>query len=114
MYSYSGGTLTLVASTAVDGNIWKGAANTVQTVAFTTPYNAAAGVYFIGFVYSQSAQTTAPTLGSAAVVSNGAVQSAEFTNSAKLYAFVFGTSLPSSQAMSGVTASTGRQWFAVY
>ena len=40
LYSYSGGTITLVASSTNDANIWKATANTVGSKAFTTPYSA--------------------------------------------------------------------------
>jgi len=62
LYSYNAGTLTLVASSADDENIWKAPIDTVITKSFTTPYNAIAGVYFIAVLYNSSAQVTAPRL----------------------------------------------------
>jgi len=55
LFSYSGGTITLVASSTNDGNIWKGTSNTWQTKAFSSTYVAAAGMYFIGMLYNYSA-----------------------------------------------------------
>lgn len=77
LYSYSAGTLTLVASTTNDGNIWKTAASTYASKAFSTPYSAAAGVYYVGFLYNSSAQTTAPSVGGkvSAAVLNGSITS---------------------------------------
>lgn len=54
-------TLTLVASTSNASDFW----STLSTLewnqkAFSTPYVATAGLYFIGLLYNQSAQTTAP------------------------------------------------------
>lgn len=103
LYTYSGGTMTLVASSTNDGNIWKGTANTWQTKAFSATYSASAGIYFIGHLYCQSAQTTAPTLAMFTNVNNN-YSLFDFTNSAKLYGQVNTlTALPASQLMSGVT-----------
>lgn len=116
LYSYSSGTLTLQASSTNDGNIWKATAISLATKAFTTPYVATAGVYFIGALYNNSAQTTAPAFaGQSSNLFAGAVASLDFTNSAKIRGTVSAqTSLPATQAMSGVTAVTPYIWWAVY
>jgi hypothetical protein len=64
LYSYDAGdgSLTLVASSTDDGNLWKAAANAYVQKPFTTPYVAGAGAYFIVAMYSTSSQTTAPQL----------------------------------------------------
>ena len=82
IYSYSGGTLTLQASSTDDGNIWKGSVNSNQSKAFSSPYSAAAGVYYIGAIYSSSAQTTAPQIGAATAKNNGG--QGDFTNTARI------------------------------
>jgi len=105
LYSYSGGTLTLVASSTNDGNIWKGTASTWQTKAFTTPYSATSGLYFVGLLYNSSAQVTAPTIGSSQSSTAG-LGASDFTNSAKLVSLLNAqASLPSPQLMSGTTLS---------
>lgn len=115
LYSYSGGTLTKVAETANDENIWKGTANTYQTVAFATPYVASQGIYFVAALYNTSAQTTAPTIGAYAGMTNAAMSGYDFTNSAKLYGTLAAqATLPASQASSGITAGTAPIWFALY
>jgi len=108
LYTYSGGTLTLVASSTNDGNIWQTASNnTMGNKAFSSTYSASAGIYYIALLYSNSAQTTAPTLGVANVLANSAVASADFTNNAKLYGNILSqTSLPSTQAMSGLSSAS--------
>ncbi len=116
LYSYSAGTLTLVASTTNDGNIWKAAAASFNTKAFSTPYSAIAGVYFVGLLYNSSAQTTAPSLvGQSSNLFASSVAILDFTNSAKIRGGV-GTvaSLPATQAMSGVTAVTQYPWVGLY
>jgi hypothetical protein len=114
LYSYSGGTMTLVASSTNDGNIWKGTASTWQTKAFSTPYNAAAGIYFIATLYCNSAITTNPTLGGQGQIDAGVV-SYDFTNSAKISSTLFSqTALPATQAQSGTTQSQGATIFILY
>jgi len=114
LYSYSGGTLTLVASSTNDGNIWKGTSQTWQTKAFSSPYNASAGIYFVSFLYSSSAVTTAPAIGQTQALATGS-SAFDFTNSAKISANITGqTALPSSQAMSGLTASVRTYILALY
>lgn len=110
LYSYSGGTLTLVASSTNDGNIWKvSSTNTFQSKAFSSTYAAAAGVYYVGALYCSSAQTTAPGI-YAAITGNATY---DFTSviSATLNTQ---TALPSSQASNGLSVSTGNLGFWVY
>jgi hypothetical protein len=116
IYSYSGGTLTLVASSTNNGSIWKGTANTVGSQAFSGTYAAAAGVYYVALMYSSSAVTTAPTVGVSAGVAVAGVYSLDFTNSAGLnMALVTQTALPtptvSASTLSNATLSI---WVGVY
>lgn len=107
LYSYSGGTLTKVAESANNANIYKGTSNTWQKVDFSSTYSAAAGVYYIGFLYNQSAQTTAPTLGSANFSNSGASGAGSlFANSARSAAILSGqTSHPATVAASSLSAA---------
>jgi hypothetical protein len=116
LYSYSGGTLTLVASSTDDGAIWKAASGTLGSKAFSSTYNAAAGLYFIATLHSRSATTTAPTIGCNALFAGNVATTIDFTNSAKLAGYVSSqTSLPATQAASGITASTNiYYWAALY
>jgi hypothetical protein len=104
LFSYSGGTITLVASSTNDGNIWKGTAFTWQTKAFSSTYVAAAGMYFIGMLYNYSAQTTAPTIGHSTSINNS---SYDFTNSAKMTCDIIGqSSISASYAMSSLAQNS--------
>jgi hypothetical protein len=115
LYTYSGGTLTQVATSANDENIWKGTGGTFQSVPFTGTYAAAAGLYFVAFVRNSSAETTPPTFGISASVATGGMQSGDFTNSAKLNATHTGqTTLPATRLMSALTVTTLRPWVGVY
>lgn len=115
LYSYSGGTLTLVASSTDDGNIWKTVSTTWKTKAFSSPYSAAAGLYFVALLYNSSAQTTAPQIlktNSAGSITQFGI---DFTNSAKLFGNLAGqNTLPATQAMSGVSGATDSRYVAVY
>lgn len=105
LYTYNGsGTLTLVASSANDGNIWKAGTQNFASKAFSSTYAAAAGLYFIALLYNSSAQTTAPGLvaGPSSYVASGG--SVDYTNNAKSMGMVTGLNdLPATQAMSGVS-----------
>ena len=108
LYTYSGGTLTLVASSANDQNIWKsvpGSTGAWTEVPFSSTYVATAGLYFVAVLYNQSAQTTAPVIAGMAAVSFQASATADFADSAKWAGFLNSqTDLPATQAMSGITA----------
>lgn len=115
LYSYSGGTLTLVASSTNSASLWTGTANAFQTIAFSATYSASAGIYFVALLYNNSAQTTAPSIASGTALNNAAMATLAFTNSAKLYGtLATQTDLPASQAMSGITAATTTTWVALY
>jgi hypothetical protein len=115
LYSVSSGTLTLQASSTNDGNIWKGTAAAWQTKAFSSTYSASAGVYYIGFIYSSSAQTTAPIISSSTNTTGTNSMLLDLTNSNKLSASIATqTSLPSPQAMSGTTNSNNMWGIFIY
>lgn len=115
LYSYSSGSLTLVASSTDDGDIWKAASNTWATKAFSSTYVATAGIFVIGALYNSSAQTTAPAIGAAAAASNNAVMTNDFTNSAKISSSLGAqTTLPASTAMSSLTVNNTNIAFWLY
>jgi hypothetical protein len=72
-YDAANDTAYLVAQTANTGTIWQATANTWNTIAFTAPVNVEAGAFRVVAYYSSSAQTTAPTIGTASNVVNGLV-----------------------------------------
>ena len=103
LFSVSGGTITLVASSTNDGNIWKGTINTWQTKAFSSTYSASAGLYYVGALYNSSAEVTAPTIGGATALLNAAVSTFDFTNSNKIVGASAQSTMPSSVTLSGTT-----------
>ena len=115
LYSYSGGTLTLVASSTNDGNIWTATSGTIGSKAFSSPYSATAGLYFVAIIWSASATTTAPSLGTL-TASSSINTVTDFTNSAKTSGLISSlTALPSpTQAISGITASANEFWIGLY
>ena len=107
LYSYSAGTLTLVASSTNSASFWINTINTWVTKAFSSPYSAPAGVYYIGMMYSFSSQTTAPQT-IAGSTANVGFATMDLTNSAKISAVsaTGQTVLPSSIAMSSINSTT--------
>lgn len=83
LYSYSAGTITLVASSTNDGNIWKSSGGW-NSKAFASSYSASAGVYFICFLFTSSATTTNPVIGAWFNNIFNSVVPMDFTNNAKL------------------------------
>lgn len=114
LYSYSGGTITLVASTADRAALWTAAAGAVVAEPFSSTYSAAPGLYFVDAVYNSSAQTTQPAISGIPAVPLSAILALDYTSSTKLSGFSSETDLPATKAMSGITASTGNLLFMLY
>lgn len=118
LYSYDGaGGLTEVATTGNDGNLWKGSSFTFQTKTLSGggTYNAAAGVYFIAFLYNNSSQTTAPTIGAGPATTNTLVSENGYTNSAKhIGTRTAQTTLPGTETMSNLARSGSYYFMSVY
>ena len=116
LYSYSAGTLTQVAASNNTGTAWSASfTTTLANLAFSGTYAAAAGLYVVGLIYSSSAQTTAPSIGTTPSFTNVTVASGDFTNSGALSSFKISvTSIPTPQAMSGLTANVTSHWVGLY
>lgn len=115
LYTLSSGTLTRVAISTDDGNIWKATANTMSSKAFSSTYSASAGLYFVAILYCQSAQTTQPTLATNQAISTWNGFTSDFTNSAKLCSYIGSqTTLGTSFALSSATNVTNPYYVALY
>jgi hypothetical protein len=115
LYTISAGVLTLVASSVDDGNLWKAAPTTWVTKNFSTAYPASVGMLYLGMLYNNSAQTTAPTFGCSANMISGATQQSDFANNAKIFAFNSGNNvLPTNLAMSSCPGATVMIYAALY
>jgi len=106
LYSGTGATMTRVAITANDANIWKTNANTAATIAFTSPYVAAKGVYTLVLLYNTSTATTTPVIYSGGAWSANVLDMFGFTSGSGK--FIYGTQagqtdLPATITSSGVT-----------
>ena len=114
LFSLVSGSLTKVAESTNDGNIWKATANSWNSVAFTSTYAVTTtGVYWVGLLYNNSAQTTAPSIGCIPNSTNSGVTTGDMSN--KLHFSKAPTNAPASSfTMSGTTASTVRQYLIVY
>lgn len=115
LYTISGGVLTLVASSVDDGNLWKASPFTWVAKNFSPAYPASVGLLYLGMLYNNSSQTTAPTFGCSPNMSSGISQQSDFANSAKLFAFNSGNNtLPTNLAMSACPGATVMIYAALY
>jgi hypothetical protein len=114
LYSVAAGVLTLVAECVNDGDFWKSAPGVI-TKAFATPYAAAAGVYYIGFLYNNSAQTTAPGIGATLTMSAN-VSALDLANSNKLSSYFESKTdlVPSTTALSAASVAGQIPFFMLY
>jgi hypothetical protein len=119
LYSYSAGTLTLVASSSNTPNLWSSsyaAANAFVTRSFETSYVANPGIYFAVALYTTASQTTAPVIGTGvSALFNIQVPSYDYTNGAKHFIGATGrTTLASSTAISTLGGSLTQVYLALY
>jgi hypothetical protein len=108
LYRTDGTTLTLIASCANDTTLWKAVADTPTQKAFTSSVAVDAGLYYVATAYNQTAETTAPVLYGAQASTVGNAM-ASFGLSGKRYGTVAGTSLPSTQALSGISVAASQR-----
>lgn len=108
LYTLSGTTLTQVAVTANDDNIFKASTNSYGDATFVTPYNASPGIYWVAVLWNASSTTTAPAIAAATNdLGNVAMGNIGFHSDIKMHGFISSQSdLPSTQAMSGISASS--------
>jgi hypothetical protein len=113
LYSVSGTTATLVASSANDGNVFKGTSDSRVSKAFSAPYAAAAGLYYVVVLWNNSANTTTPALFSS--TGSTAQQILGLTNSLSLgYSVASQTDLPATVDLSTATKLNNKIYLAVY
>lgn len=114
VYSYSDGTLTQVATTGNVANIWQGGTG-IRKQAFSGGAITMNGgqLYYIGFLLCYSAVSSSPVFAGLGEPFSAWVSDA--TNSAVLWGKVDGTtSIPGSQAMSGVSNWQIPMWVGLY
>ena len=113
LYSLSAGTLTNIASSSNAGTTWSTfAANSMGSASFGSTVTINAGLYYIGILWSRSAVTTVPTIGTAA---NTNTYAFDFTNSSKAFCFTdANTSMPTSIAMSAATAAAQTPYLVLF
>lgn len=116
LYTISGTTLTQVAVSTNNGNLWKGTSGTWQKEPFATPYVAAAGVYYVALIWNASATTTAPDIGAAQPLQGGNINTGDLgTNIFYTARQTSQTSLPSPTfTMSSASVATERIYVGVY
>lgn len=106
------GDYTKVAESTNDANIWTGAAGAYYSKAFSSTYVAAPGFYAIALLYNQSAQTTAPSVGTMTTVQGGGVIT---SGNLRMLATNAGeATFASSVALASMVVSTTTTWAGVY
>lgn len=114
LYTLSGTTLTLVASSANNANLWKATADAVSAAAFSTPYAATAGLYYVGWLFNNSATTTDPVQRAFPALTSG-LNSLDLTAGLKLSGVLTGqTDLPSTQDLVAVSGASSRPFLYLY
>jgi hypothetical protein len=99
LYSVSGGTITLQASSSFDSTLFSTGQNTFKSKAFTSTYAAPAGLYYIGVISGGASGI----IGNISAF-NAAIYRADFTNTHRVVSSVVSSSLPATQALSGTSA----------
>lgn len=113
LYSIFAGTLTLVAGSLNDGNVFKNANNTFVKKAFSATYIALPGVYYLAALYCGSPQSVAPAI--SGQTANFNLGRADFTNNYLLCGTLSAqTALPASVAASALTLSNNAYWLNLY
>jgi hypothetical protein len=115
LYQISSTNLALLASSAHNGNLFKATASTLVKEPFSSTYAAAAGLYYVGFLWNRSAQTTQPSLYFGTKLNANGLNTLDFTTNVKLSGSLGSQSdLPSSTALSGIGISNDQPWVGVY
>ncbi len=115
LYSVSGGTITLIASSTNDGTIWQTfATGTWGNKAFSSPItNLVAGTYFIGALWNSSASVTTPAIQTFTSSAIG-VQAFDFTGGRLACILATQLTLPSPLTLSTTTGVATSFWFSLY
>jgi len=100
LYSVSGGTITLQASSSFDSTVFSTGQNSFKSKAFTSTYAAPAGLYYIG-VISGGASGIIGSISSF----NAGINSSDFTNSNRVTCTRVTSSLPPTQALSSTSGT---------
>lgn len=115
LFTENAGTLTQVAISANTANCWTASADTYGSLAFTSTYAAPAGLYYAAALYHNSAQTTAPSLGSGPAVVAYQVYQGAVTNKPLAGYLNSQTSMPSSVTLSALSGvPTSPIWLSIY
>ena len=115
LYSVSGGTITLIASSTNDGTIWQTfATGSWGNKAFSSPItNLVAGTYFIGALWNSSASVTSPAI-QTFTSSVASVQAFDFTGGRLASILATQLTLPTPLTLSTTTGVTTSFWFSLY
>lgn len=113
LYSVSGATATLVASSTNNSTLWT-ASPALLSVPFSSTYTATKGLYYVALFYSQSAQTTAPGISVGPNFSSSIFSGMDFTNGNVLIGTSSETTVPSTKTLTTLTKDTHTYFIALY
>jgi hypothetical protein len=115
LYKHAGGgILNLVAQSADDASVFVGTVNDFIEANFTTPYTAAAGLYFVAFLHSASAVVTPPAAFIHSTIGVNDAFAGLFTDNMKVCGTIIDTTLPATIDMADVTAVNTLPWAGLY
>ena len=113
LYSYSGGTMTRIAITSNDQNIWKSPSQAYNLTAFTSPVSVSAGIHFVGLVWTSSSTTNTPIHNGLTIQNSGF--NGQFVGGAfRYYTTLNSSTLATSYSMASLGNATACPWFALY
>jgi hypothetical protein len=113
LYSFSGGTLTLIASSKNEGALWKQPAPSVKRQNFSATVDLGPGQYWIAALYNRSAEVVQPFIAGGPNVVTSIVRALD--TGVSTYAFTTSiTALPSTIILSTMAAAAPSPWFALY
>lgn len=115
LYSTDGTTMTLVASSADTAGMWSQGAGDWRSLAFSAPYAAQAGLYYVAMLYNNSAEVTNPTIARTGAFIQASAANPIGAPTQKMFGtLATQTDLPASQALAGITPSTASIVVGVY
>lgn len=113
LYSLSAGTLTRVATTGNQPNLFAGTAQSYVQRAFTAPYSAAPGLYYVGILFGAAAgAAVTPTLGAGANLNNAGM--AVLPGGKLLPALFNQANAPASVSITSTSNSNNPLWAGLY
>jgi len=115
LYTSDGTTLTRVAQSNNNANLFKGTTDIMHDEPFSGTYAATRGLYYIAYLHNPTGETTIPEILKFENMSTVATSGMDFTTGDMHSGVTTGnTDLPATQLLSGITKSNIRPYVAAY